>query len=215
MDGQNDPSSSVDNEGLDAATALQTYATQHTRTTAKLGFVGRVDFVTWGLAWLIAYGALWFGAGVDGFPRPWALAVFAVCITIAIAISTVIGIRSSNDIVGRTSQAAAMLGPAMGLSWFVGMGALTAVVMTYPMPMSAVAVLYNLVAALLVGLQFTSMAAILADRTMFGMGIGMMILCLVATWMGVPFGYLAMAILGGGGQIAVVAVQTVRARTPR
>ena len=202
LDDHNHTEDSGENEPkLDPATALRTYADQRTRTISKMNRSSRISTLAWGLAWVVAYGALWLGADADGFPRPWAFVVFAAALITAATITTITNRGSQPQTSGRTDAAIKMFGPGTGVAWGVGMTSLTVVVMTYPMPPAANAVLYNLVCALLAGLQFVGMGAILGDRSVFVIGISMMIICLVGTVVGVPAGYLVMAILGGGGML--------------
>lgn len=207
-----------DDAELDPMSALRTYQQQRRKTLGDLRRAGRISYLIWGLAWLVGYGALWIGAGPEGFPQAWAFWVFGISLLVGIVVSTISSVAGSRDMTGRSRAAGALFGPATTLAWIVGMVSISIVVQRFQAPEpgfitpAAAATLYNLVASLLVGSQFTAAGAIFGDRTSYALGIVMLIACLAGTAVGVPAGYLVMALIGGGGMLVALAISEARIR---
>lgn len=199
-------------EPLDTASALKLYSQQRARTVGLLRRPGQISTAVWGLAWLIAYGTLWLGSDAEGYPLPWAFVGFGLSLAIAIAVASIADAKSARTTSGRTARLSKWFWLGVSLSWMVGMVGLSLVVVRYPMPPAAVATLYNLLALLLLGSQSTAAGAIFADRASYLQGIVAFVLALVVVIVGVPAGYLLMALVGGGGMLAIAIIEVVLLR---
>src|SRR3954447_20440523 len=86
---------------VDPAAMYALIAEQQNDIAARQGAIVPRLTLTWGLAWLLGFGALWL---IDGarpafaLPLPIAIAIFVVLTVVAIAVSTVAGIRNASGI---------------------------------------------------------------------------------------------------------------------
>jgi hypothetical protein len=168
------------------------------------------------LAWLIGYGTLWWATPeATGSTPGWAFAVGAGALLVAIVLSAAAGARAGGELVGPSAKAAAFY----GWSWFVAFGAaMSAVGMTvsrYQLSDELAGVLFNVMAAALTGTLYMSGAAVFKEPTMFVVGAVMITLAPLGVGVGVPNGYLAMALVGGGLMLASFVFQTIQARRLR
>ena len=202
-------------EAIDPAEALSIYRDGTAR--ARFASVGnsRLMLVIWGVTWLIGYLCLWLSStSRGGEPAAWAYAVFFGLLTAAAVTSTVAGVRASkrDGVVGPSALAAALF----GWSWFVAFGGGMAMagflVGGYSLSGPVVAVLYNSLAALIVGSLYMAGAAVFKEPPMFVIGVVFVALGVVGAVVGVPTGYLIMGLAGGGLMLLGVVIETVRAR---
>jgi hypothetical protein len=112
-------------DALDPAGMLDLMQAQQRSVTSQMGsFVGAIT-ATWGLAWLVGFGALWLIDGLRpsfGIPVGAAAWTFGALIAIAIVISIVLGVRNTRGV--RSTPATAFTGAVYGSTWSVSMLAL-------------------------------------------------------------------------------------------
>jgi len=203
----------VPEETLDPDKAFKVYLQQSKRASLDLSVASRGNLIIWGVAWLVGYGALWVSARqTTAAPEPWAFVVFGVCLAGAFVLSAVLGARSARQVSGPSALAGALFGWAGFLAFGGGMTMTAIICLRYGLSGEATGVLYNAVAALILGILYLTGGALWSDRTMYIVGATMIVLGVIGTVIGVPTGYLAMALIGGGLMIAQYGYETWRRR---
>lgn len=178
---------------------------------------GRLLFGAWGLAWLIGYLAMWFTARDTGSPEPWAGWVFAGCIVGAVVFTIVHSVTRTAGLRGASARTGAMY----GWTWFLGfttLGVLLGAMGEAGAPPEVMAIAANGFASLIVGLMYIAGGLLFEENRMYAAGAWMLVTAGLAAFAGMPNTYLVMAVAGGGGFLAMVAVEQwlrVRRRAPR
>lgn len=175
---------------------------------------GAFLFLLWGAVWLVGYGTLWVSARDSGRPAGAAAAV-------AIGLG-VVGLAGTLTHIGRRSRglsgASARTGALYGWSWAIGFTAQALIVTSLaeagaPPQVSALA--GNALAALVVGLLYLAAGALWDDVPMYALGAWITLVGAASALVGIPGTYLAMSLAGGGGMVAVGAVEALRERRRR
>jgi len=201
-------------EALGPADAMGIIRDGKARARTASTTMSRLMMAIWGMAWLIGYGCMWLGSRSSGGQTTvWAYAVFFTLLVLAAVTSTAAGVRASRreGIVGPTATAGALY----GWSWFVafagGMAIAGLLVARYGLTGAVIAVLFNSLAALIVGALYMAGAAVFREPAMFVIGGVFVALGVLGTVVGVPAGFLVMALAGGGLMLVGVVVETLRA----
>ena len=206
-------------DALDPTAALALLRDQQRSIEGQLGGFVPVIMLTWGLAWLLGFGALWLIDGArPGFALPLgaAIAVFCVLLAVAIAVSTVLGIRSSRGI--RSTRAAAFTGAAYGCTWWVGclgIAALGGGLVSGGMSPAVANLFYPSAYVMFSGIMFIVAGAIWQAVPSVVLGGWTVLIAAVAPYFGYPTHYLFLAIAGGVGFLALGAASLVRLRSLR
>lgn len=213
------PITSDDDTALDPAAALALIGRQQEvmgkQTARDIPWI----LLAWGVAWSVGFGMLWLIDGAKpGFsiPLPVAAITFAVLTIGAIVASAVIGARAGRGI--RTSPAAAFTGTVYGITGSVGFFALFAfgTALVYNgMPADLQNIYYPVGSALLVGIMYLMAAAIWRTKSLIILGGWIILVALVAPFLGYPNHYLVFAIAGGGGFLISAATLAWAMRVPR
>ena len=195
----------------DPQEAMLTYYKQYKRTQMDLTTASRATYLAWGIAWLIGFGVLWIsGRSTSGEPSTWAFTLFGTFFVAAWVVSAFIGVREGRSTQGASSISGAIYGWAWFLSFAAGLFMVTWFCKTYDIAPSLSGVLYISVSALLVGALYIAGAAIWQNRSMLVIGTWMLVLCVCGIIVGVPTGYLVMALAGGGGMLISFIEETWR-----
>lgn len=171
-------------------------------------------FTAWGIAFLIAYTALYIGYDeIEQTPSGWSLLVLAVCIVSALVFTAVHIVRRTSGIRGQSARVGAMYGWAWGLSFGFAMVIFGAVADAGASPL-AMSILTNSVSLLIVAALYMAGGALWQEWRMFVLGAWFAVIGAVAAIVAPPNGYLVQAIAGGGGFLvaALVAVVIERRR---
>ncbi|MDR3107057.1 MAG: hypothetical protein LBU05_02495 [Bifidobacteriaceae bacterium] len=200
-------------ERLDPRLALEISQAAAGRVIAFSSEVGRLSSVTWGIVWLLGYGVLWrSSANSGGDPPAWAFAVFFGLMAAGLVICTIAGIKAGGQLAGPSALAGALYGWSWFITFGVGMSVIGIIAGRYGLTGQVIAVLFNAVAAILAGTLYMAGAAVFKEPAMFVIGAVMIGLAPVGVGVGVPGGYLAMALAGGGVMLVYFALQTLRIR---
>jgi hypothetical protein len=176
--------------------------------------VGRLDLATWGLIWLIGYGTLWIAApdSAGEGPPAWAFVVFFGLLGLGVAVSAIAGAKHGGQLVGPSSQAGMLYGFSWAVAFAVGMSTAGIIVGRYDLSGAVVGVIYNFLAALITGSLYMAGSAVFKDPPMFWTGVVMVGLAPIGALVGLPTGYLVMALVGGGLMLGGFALETWRSR---
>ena len=189
-----------------------TYLKRHEIKAAPL-------LTAWGLAWLVGYAALALYREPDyDLPRvPYLF--FCGCLAAALLFTFAYIIPKARGVRGRSSRE----GTYCGLAWTLGMSLGAVILSRLNVLLATVntsqanevaSVVSNAVPCLVVGVIFL-MSAALWDETVMGvLGGWILLITLVVTIAGMPWGWWIMSVAGGGGML-VAAVVSVAMGTKR
>ena len=166
-------------------------------------------FAVWGVAFLIAYTALYFGySEAAQTPRGWSMLVLAACVVGAMVFTGIhIGRRTSG-----IRGASAKVGAMYGWSWcicFVFAAVIFGAVADAGAPPLAMSILTNAVSLLIVAALYMAGGALFGEWRMFALGAWFAVVGAVAAIVSPPYGYVVQAIAGGGGFLMAAAAALV------
>jgi hypothetical protein len=170
---------------------------------AQTSFVWIIE-VSWGVAWLLGYGALWLIDGSDrvSLPLPAAVGIFAGLLALAAALTIVVSIRGSAGVAA--SQQSAWQGRVYGISWSVAMVSVYVLgigLARNGMSEELAAIFLPSGFSFVAGLMLLSTAALFQSRSSLLLGSILVLVALAAPFAGYPGNYLVMAVLGGGAYL--------------
>jgi hypothetical protein len=177
---------------------------------------GRLLFGAWGLAWLIGYLAMWITARDTGSPEAWAGWVLAGCVVGAVAFTVVHGVTRTSGLRGTSARVGALYGWTWFLA-FTAFGVMLGAMGDAGASAEVQAIAANGFACLIVGLMYIAGGLLFEEVRMSAIGAWMLVTAVLAALAGMPNTYLVMAVAGGGGFLAMVAVEHVvrtRRRSP-
>lgn len=197
----------TDDEQIDAADMLALVKDQQRNIEGQRGAFVPLILLSWGIAWLVGFGALWLidGPG-DAFSLPiWVAApIFVVLLAGAGVLSTIFGIRSGRGM--RAGKDAAFVGIIYGQSWWVGSLAIFALgqaLVFNGMDADMLRILYPSAYIFFAGLMYVMAAAIWRAIPMLILGGWSILVSAFAPFLGYPTQYLVYALAGGGGFLVV------------
>lgn len=208
-----------DDEALDPARMYALLTDQQRSVEGQMGGFVPVIMLTWGIAWLLGFGALWLIDGLRpgfGLPIGAAITVFCVLIAVAIGISTFLGVRSSRGI--RSTTASAFTGTVYGMTWWVGCLAIAAFgggLIINGMTPELANFFYPIAYVLFAGIMFIVAGAIWRAVPSVVLGGWTVLVAAIAPYFGYPTHYLVLAIGGGIGFLGLGIASVVHLRTLR
>ncbi|MBO0609751.1 hypothetical protein [Myceligenerans salitolerans] len=195
-------------EAMDAAARLKMIDEQQKRARTGLEPDARLLYLVWGAAWLVGYLAMWFTSKDGSSPTIWAGWTLAVAIIAAITFTMVHSIRRTAGTRGTSARVGAMYGWGWMLG-FLTMWAILTGLVNAGADGEVVAVAANGTACLIVGLMYLACGMVFQDNGVYALGVWMLLTAAVATLVGLPGTNLVMALLGGGGFLAMGVVTSV------
>lgn len=194
----------------DAADALAIIAAQRavaddTRPSSAL------LFGVWGAAWLIGYGGFWLTARDDGSPSLPAVVVAIAGGVLAIVVTIVHVSRRTRGIAGASARQGALFGWAWPIA-FLAQSMIVGGLGKAGASDEVTSLAANAIAALVVGLLYIAGGLLWSSTAMYVMGGWMALVGAAAAVTGLPGSYLVMALAGGGGLLALGAVDRMRSR---
>ena len=206
-------------EALDPAAMLTLMQAQQRSVTSQMGtFVGVIT-ATWGLAWLLGFGALWLIDGMQpsfGIPLAVAAWIFGGLIAVAILVSIVLGVRNTAGV--RSSPASAFTGAVYGSTWSVSMIALYifgAGLIANGMSPALATIYFPSAFVLMTGVLFMISGAIWHAVPALICGIWLVVVAVIAPFFGYPNHYLFLSLAGGGAFLALALGAEVYSRRVR
>lgn len=197
---------SEDEQHIDPAEMFAVMQSTRRSTQSKLTRGYASMLFVWAGAWLFGFGALWFGTGIGGvdlLPAVAAWIIFGVLIAAAIAWSIIVGIRSASSGIHGRSQ---LQGTLYGYSWTISMVAAWLIIVGLQkagLSQELANVLYPALFVLLVGVLYLAGGALWRSPAQYILGIVMIIVAIVATFVGTPWHYLIYATVGPVAMIIV------------
>ncbi|MGG7465579.1 hypothetical protein [Plantibacter sp. YIM 135347] len=205
-------------ESIDPA-AMLALSERQARRVDDLFFRPTVTIVfIWGVAWFVGFLVLWSASsGNPWFRTPVVPAgiVFAALMIGGVVSSAIIGSRTGHGIQGPQQVQGAMY----GFGWAIGSTAAAVfggAMFVNGMSGELAAIFYPAVYSLVVGLLYLAGGAIWQDRTMYAVGVWIVVVGVVAPYFGQPLNELVMALAGGGGFLVygVILVLARKRRVP-
>lgn len=184
-------------------------------TSRLAGFVPWI-VLSWALAWLFGFGALWL---VDGLAPDFSLSlpvgvtIFVVLLAAAVAISMILGFRSSRGLRGNSGEAFA--GIVYGCTWTVGSFAIVGFaqgLFANGMDPDLANIFYPAAFVQFAGLMYILGAALWKAVPMLICGLWTLVVGVAAPFFGYPTHYLFLALAGGGGFLALAVAAFVYLR---
>ena len=215
-----------DEPALDVAETLRLIREQQDRARRATEPDPRLLFLAWGVAWLVGYLCLWASAVrvVDGTatvrlttragqvvgaqPEPWAFWVFFSLIAAAVAFTIVHSVTRTAGTRGVSARTGAMYGWAWMLG-FVCYGFVLGGLARAGASEDVMSLASNAFACVVVGLLYLGGAAAFGDRGLYALGVWILLTAAVATFAGLPYTYLVMALAGGGGFLVMAGIEHV------
>lgn len=133
----------------------------------------------------------------------------ASVLSIATNMNATSGVRSTNPESRRIFLAQAIFCWSYPIASILRIGGIGIITYRFDLSCTATAVLYNFVVPLLLGIIYWLGAGTFNDKTMLFSGTWMMLLSWSTILLGIPAGYLAMAIVDGGGLLVAAIVSAV------
>lgn len=178
-----------------------------------------VIVLTWGIAWLVGFGALWLLDGLRpafALPLPVAVTIFVALIAGAIAVSAVLGIRSGRGL--RASRAETYQGTVYGLSWTIGSLAIVGFaqgLIFNGMDAELANIFYPVAFVLFTGVMYVVSSAMWHAVPMLILGLWVIVIGVAAPFFGYPTHYLVLSLAGGAGFLILAVASFVHLRRLR
>ncbi|KZE91482.1 hypothetical protein [Microbacterium sp. TNHR37B] len=190
---------SDDDTSLDPAQMFEVMQSTRRRTHSRLTRMYSTLLFVWAAAWLFGFGALMLGDGIGGapvLPAPVAWTVFGSLIAAAIVWSIVAGLRSAASGISGRSQ---LQGALYGYSWMIAMIGGWLLLMGLQksgLSPETTNLLYPALFVLLVGVLYLAGGALWRSPAQYVLGIALIAVVVVATFVGSPWHYLIYATAG-------------------
>lgn len=170
----------------------------------------------WGVAWTVGFSLLWL---IDGarpalsVPLPVAIVVFGLLMIGAIVLSAVLGARSGRGI--RSAPGAKSTGMVFGFvgtGWFLAAYIFGTALLVNGMDRALLNVYYPTISALIVGFMYALAGGIWRIPAAVWLGAWVVVVAVVAPFVGYPHHYAVFALAGGGVFLLAAIVTAVRPR---
>jgi hypothetical protein len=201
---------------MDPAESLRLIERERAEAERNLTPDPRIFLWPWGFAWLVSFTLLFLRFGPDGrvfvdMPEWVPMTVLAVSMISAGAFTGVAGTRSGRWISGPSRRQGAFY----GITWSVAFFGLSTVLgrVSQFVPDGEVNLLWAGAMVALTGALHMAGGAIYNDKTIFLLGVSISAINVVGVFAGPGWHSLLLAVLGGGGMVAVGAY--AKARLPR
>ena len=193
---------------------LELIRTQHEGAARDLYVAPARILASWGVAWLLGFGAFYFASSrARGHFLPlWAAAAILVTLS-AVAVAGVVTqmARRGRGVQGPSRTVSARYGWSWPLA-FAGVFALNIGLSQHGLPASLAPLLWPGSSAVVAGVLYLAGGALFADRVQYGLGIWMLAVGAGSVQAGWPANFAILALAGGGGFLAAAAFILARAR---
>ena len=189
-----------DDAALDPAEMLALARDQQRSVSGRMGAFVPYILLSWGIAWLVGFVALWAAEGPGLLPLAVAALIIVVLFAGAGIVSIILGARSSRGV--RTGKDAAFVGAVYGQAWWIGSVAIYVIgqaMVVNGMSAELLGILYPSAYVFFAGLMYLVGAALWRAVPMIVLGAWTIVVSAVAPFAGAPAHYLIFAIAGGGG----------------
>ncbi|WP_405150852.1 hypothetical protein OG589_18975 [Sphaerisporangium sp. NBC_01403] len=193
-----------DERALSPEETLRLIESQRAETERHLGGDPLLFYGSWGLAWLIGFGAFFLRFGLSGhqylpISAGLAMTILFVSLSLALVVTSYAGWKQSSQVRG-VSQAR---GTMYGLSWFFGFFALGLIGGHFGklLPEAEASLLWSCLSVFVVSILFMAGAAVWNEPPMFFVGVWVAAVNMVGVAAGPGWHALLVSVLVGGGFI--------------
>ncbi len=203
--------------GLSAAESLALIEAERVELARRLVTDVVPILGTWGLAWLVGFGAFYLASprGPGPYLPSWAAGVvLGVAFASAVAVSVEEGVWRGRGVEGPSRQVGAM----HGWSWLLAFAALYGVnlgLIHQGLPSGLQPLLWSGSSLLVVGLLYLAGGMIWTDRVQYGLGAWTLVTGAASVSAGVPANFAVLSLAGGGGFLVAAALAHARGRHPK
>lgn len=199
-------SADADGDSSDPKAMLELLNAQQRRTAGETTIDDSLLYLAWGVAILVGYTASYLaGSHAWGLPPVLGAAVSIAGGLFAIAVTILHVARRTRGMSGPGNRQGAWWGIAWAILFF-GLQLLGAGLARAGASDEILAVFYPGGAGLITGAMYLSGGALWNDSLMYSLGIWILVVFGAAAVVGLPIGFLVMALLGGGGLLVGAAV---------
>jgi hypothetical protein len=177
----------------------------------QMRFPAAQVFALWGVVWVVTFGLFYLaseGSAGPHVPMTAAGVTTAVLVAAGIAVSATVGIRAGRGLRGPTQTSSAMIGNSYPLS-FLALGVSIAGFARQGVSDEVISMLWTSGALLVMGILSLAQGAMYRNWVVYGSGIGLLALAVVAVFAGFPANLLVIG-LGGGGIFMTLSVLAAR-----
>jgi hypothetical protein len=201
-----------DDEGpLSPEETLRLIEEQQARTSSRLGGDPLMMYASWGVAWLVGFGALFVHYAYGSITQNMALAVLYPLMILAMAISS---FAQRKGAAGQVRGEAAERGMMYGFAWAFGFACTIAlgIRLSLLLPPDESGLLWGVTSMTIVAVLYMAGGAIWRRPMMFFLGAGVAVLNTIGAVAGPGVHALLMSVGAGGGFLAFGVVQRWRQR---
>jgi hypothetical protein len=190
------------NQAQDAATMFALIEDQQRDIALKQAAIVPRMTLTWGLAWLVGFLALWLIDGAQpafGLPAALAIGIFVAANVAGVVVSAVLGVRSTRGI--RPNRQTAFTGAVYGSTWSLGVVALLLAgwgLSVQGMSADVAGYFYSAGFVVFAGLMYVIAGAIWQATPCVVAGVVIVLAGASSTFLPSPWNYLFLAVVGGG-----------------
>lgn len=191
---------------FDPREALGMIDAEGRRTRAALDVRLPWQLTAWGLAWLIGFGVMWLDVrGQSPYRGPGVASglTFGILMLAAMTVTAMVIARGTAGLGGRAQRAGSRVGLAWGLGW-AGYFCFAGSLIRIGLSPEALAVLFSGGSMFLTGLIYLISGAVWDDPVQTRLGIWLIPVAVVGSFLG-PVGVLVVGALAGGGGFLVAA----------
>jgi hypothetical protein len=204
-------------EELSPQELLELIRTQHEGTARDIYVDPARILVSWGVAWMLGFGAFYFASSRARwhFVPLWAAAAVLVTLS-AVAVAGVVTqmARQGRGVQGPSRTVSARYGWSWPLA-FAGVFALNIGLSQHGLPASLAPLLWPGSSAVVAGVLYLAGGVLFADRVQYGLGAWMLAVGAGSVQAGWPANFAVLALAGGGGFLAAAVFILARARRAR
>ena len=194
-----------------AADALAIIEEGRSRTAAGLTPNLVLMYGVWGVAWMVGFGVSYvLSADLLDIPPALVITLIAATFVSAVVISIVVGVRSGRGLRGPSETTGTMY----GISWMIALTGLGLLLGGIQLPDDVAGLVYPASFVLLVGVMYLFGGTLWNDRLQYGLGIWLIVVAAMSTFLGNPNNYLVLAVGGAGGLLAIAGYHAFRGATP-
>jgi hypothetical protein len=196
---------------LSPAESLTLIADQEQRTREGLRPNPLGLFLPWGLAYLVAFGAVWLDVGPGVLPSAVTTVVVAVAFAAAMTTALLTMRRAFRGVAGPSQRVGALYGWSWPLGFAV-LGVANSQLVGYGVPAPVISLIWSGSALVVVGLLMLAGGLLWPGSGQYALGVWILISAAVSVVVGYPANFLVLALAGGGGFIVLAVVAHLRMR---
>ena len=196
---------------LTPAESLSLMEEQGRRTRADLRPDPLGIFLPWGLAYLVAFGAVWLTVGPGVLPPLVTTLVVALAFVAALTTVVLTTRRTFRGVAGPSQRVRALYGWSWPLGFAV-LGVANSQLMGYGVPGPVISLIWSGSALTVVGLLTITGGLLWPGSGQYALGVWILVSAAASVVVGYPANFLVLALAGGGGFIVLAVVSRRRMR---